>query len=151
MGFDPSTRTATIYDAGTQEFTGTTLEGIGRAVAGVLQRPEETANRHVRVRSVQTCQRQLLDGFRSATTTTAEEGKEWEVRGDSVAAVLERGRAKLRDGRRPGWTLDIAVAQLYEEGEPPRCVVVSREESDNELLGVREETVDEIVAKVLAS
>ncbi|KAL8372063.1 hypothetical protein RB595_001722 [Gaeumannomyces hyphopodioides] len=154
VGFDASTRTATLYDGGARQFTGTTLEGIGRAVAGVLLRPDRTANRHVRVRSVQTCQRELLAAFRAATAAAGgREEKEWEVRGDSAAAVLERGRAKRRDGR-PGWTLDMAVAQLYGEegdgdGNGARCVVASREESDNELLGVRDESVDEIVAKVL--
>ncbi|KAL8338853.1 hypothetical protein RB598_007251 [Gaeumannomyces tritici] len=152
MGFDVPAKTATLYDGGARQFTGTTLEGIGRAVAGVLRRPDATANRHVRVRSAQTCQRELLAAFRAATAAAGE----WEVREASAAGVLERGRAKRRDGV-SGWTLDLAVAQLYmeeseeeeEEGARRRCFVASREESDNELLGVREESVDEIVAKAL--
>ncbi|KAL8285626.1 hypothetical protein RB597_002610 [Gaeumannomyces tritici] len=156
MGFDVPAKTATLYDGGARQFTGTTLEGIGRAVAGVLRRPDATANRHVRVRSAQTCQRELLAAFRAATATVTADDREWEVREASAAAVLERGRAKRRDGV-PGWTLDLAVAQLYmeeseeeeEEGARRRCFVASREESDNELLGVREESVNEIVAKAL--
>ncbi|EJT74632.1 hypothetical protein GGTG_08472 [Gaeumannomyces tritici R3-111a-1] len=152
MGFDVPAKTATLYDGGARQFTGTTLEGIGRAVAGVLRRPDATANRHVRVRSAQTCQRELLAAFRAATAAAGE----WEVREASAAGVRERGRAKRRDGV-SGWTLDLAVAQLYmeeseeeeEEGARRRCFVASREESDNELLGVREESVDEIVAKAL--
>ncbi|TLS27771.1 hypothetical protein PpBr36_01017 [Pyricularia pennisetigena] len=142
MGFDISTNTAIIYDTGTETFTGTTTQGIAQAVIGVLRNPDETANRVVRVRSVQTCQQELLAAFRDATP-----GREWTVRHETVASLIERGRAKREEGL--PWHLDLAVAQLYEEGQA-RSVLVSRQDSDNDLVGVRDETVAEVVAKVLA-
>lgn len=144
MGFDMARCSAIIYDSGTERFTGTTLEGIGQAVVGVLKHPDETANRFVKVRSIQTCQNELLEAFQSAT------GSQWDVQRSSTKALLESGRSKLQAGV-GGWVLELVVAQLFDQGEA-RCVVASsREDSDSDLLGVVEETPQEIVAKVLKS
>lgn len=141
MGFNVSQQSAIIYDAGTEEFTGTTLEGIGQAVVGVFQHPKETANRFVKARSIQVCQNALLEAFQSAT------GRSWDVQHSTSHEILESGRRKNKAGE-SGWILDLLVAQLYAPGEA-RCVVASREDSDAELLGIREETASEIVAKAL--
>ncbi|PKS09328.1 hypothetical protein jhhlp_003942 [Lomentospora prolificans] len=142
MGFNIATRTAIIYDDGNEAFTGTTLQGIGQSVVGVLQHPEETANRFVRVLSIKTTQNQLLAAFKEAT------GTEWEVQRSTTAALLESGRKKKAQGS-GGWVLDLVVAQLLEQGEA-RCVVApSWEESDSGLLGVGHETAHGIVAKAL--
>lgn len=143
MGFNIAERRATIYDAGTEEFTGTTLEGIGQSVVGVLQHPAETANRFVKVRSIQVSQNALLAAFQKAT-----KGEKWEVERSTSQQTLEDGRKKHaeNDGR---WRLDLLVFQLYAPGEA-RCIVASREDSDCALLGVREESVDEVVEKALS-
>lgn len=142
MGFDTTTHTATIYDSGTELFTGTTLAGIGQAVVGVLQHPEETANRFVKVLSIKTCQNELLRAFETVSE------RAWTVHRATTAALLERGRAKHRAGDK-GWVLDLVVAQLYEEGEG-RCVVADGwEASDGGVLGVREEDEEGVVRKAL--
>ncbi|KAI0445385.1 NmrA-like family protein [Xylaria telfairii] len=143
MGFRVAERRATIYDAGTEEFTGTTLEGIGQSVVGVLQHPGETANRFVKVRSIQTSQNELLAAFQRATKE-----EKWEVERSTAQQTLEDGREKHAQGI-GGWVLDLLVFQLYAPGEA-RCIVASREASDNPLLGVREESVDEVVEKALS-
>ncbi|KAI0107130.1 NmrA-like family protein [Nemania sp. FL0031] len=148
MGFNIAERRATIYDAGTEQFTGTTLEGIGQSVVGVLQHTEETANRFVKVRSIQTSQNALLAAFQRATATGEEEEGKWEVSHSTAQQTLEDGRRKHAQGAN-GWALDFVVFQLYAPGEA-RCIVASsREESDSALLGVREEGVDEVVEKAL--
>lgn len=144
MGFDTANQTATIYDDGREEFTGTTLEGIGQSVVGVLQHLDETANRFVKVMSITTCQEDLLQAFNKAS------GRAWDVRRSMTQALLERGREKLREGDK-GWVLDLAVAQLYDVGQRWCVVAPSREESDSDMLGVVEETPDQIVRKVLGS
>lgn len=144
MGFDFKQCTAIIYDSGTEKFSCTTLDGIGQAVVGVLQHPEETKNRLVKALSMITCQNELLDAFQNAT------GKQWEVRRSSTQALKESGRAKLEAGDK-GWILDLVVAQLLDEGEARCLVAPSRDGSDAELLGIAEETVQQVVAKVLAS
>lgn len=143
MGFSVAERRATIYDAGTEEFTGTTLEGIGQSVVGVLQHPGETANRFVKARSIQTSQNELLAAFQRATKE-----EKWEVERSTAQQTLEDGREKHDQGI-GGWVLDLLVFQLYAPGEA-RCIVASREASDSPLLGVREESVDEVVEKALS-
>ena len=143
MGFNVAERTAVIYDSGTERFTGTTLEGIGQAVVGVLSHPSKTANRFVKARSIQTCQNELLEAFQNNTP-----GQPWAVTHESVASLQESGRQKWQAGT-AGWILDLLVAQLYEEGEA-RCVVATtREDADADLLGIREETAQEVTAKAL--
>jgi hypothetical protein len=143
MGFDVARCAAVIYDSGTAQFTGTTLEGIGQAVIGVLMRPVETANRFVKVRSLQTCQNELLSAFQSET------GQQWDVEHATTQAVIEQGRAKHAAGL-GGWILDLVVGQMFEPGVG-RGFVASKEESDVDLLEIREETPSEVVAKVMRS
>lgn len=144
MGFDIAHCSAIIYDSGTEKFTGTTLEGIGQAVLGVLQHLDETENKFMKVQSIQTCQNELLEAFQTAT------GRQWDIHRSTTKALMESGRSKLQAGT-GGWVLDLVVAQLFDEGQA-RCVVApSRAESDAELLGLSEETPQEVVAKVLKS
>ncbi|TGJ80540.1 hypothetical protein E0Z10_g8222 [Xylaria hypoxylon] len=145
MGFNIAERRATIYDAGTEEFTGTTLEGIGQSVVGVLQHPSETANRFVKVRSIQISQNSLLAAFQKAT---GKGEKQWKIEHSTARQALEEGRGKHAQGL-GGWVLDLLVFQLYAPGEA-RCIVASREGSDSPLLGVREESADEVVEKALS-
>ncbi|KAJ5491768.1 NAD(P)-binding protein [Penicillium diatomitis] len=144
MGFDIAQSSATIYDTGTENFTGTTLAGIGQSVVGVLQHPSETSNRFVKVLSIKTNQNELLEAFQRST------GQEWSVRHASVQDVAQKGRQKFQAGL-GGWALEMVVAQMYDEGQA-RCVVApSWEESDAPLLGVENETAEGVVAKVLQS
>lgn len=142
MGFDVVRREAVIYDSGTEQFSGTTLEGIGQAVVGVLTHPEETRNRFVKVMSIKTCQNELLEAFEGVT------GVKWEVRSDTTGRLLESGREKNREGR-PGWILELVVTQLFQEGEGRGLVARTREETSSELLGVRQESARDVVTKVL--
>lgn len=142
MGFDVVNSTAIIYGAGEEQFTGTTLAGIGQSVVGVLRHPGETANRFVRVLSVKTCQAELLRAFEKAT------GTRWGVRRSSAGELLERGRGRLRDGDGRG-RVDLLVAQLYDEGEARCLVAPSWGASDSGLLGVEQETADQVALKSL--
>ncbi|KAI0178859.1 NAD(P)-binding protein [Hypoxylon sp. FL1284] len=143
MGFDARNHNAIVYDDGTEEFTGTTLEGIGQAVVGILKHPDETKNRFVKARSIQTCQKHLLHAFQQAT------GKTWNVRRSSSKDLLESGRKKHQEGI-GGWVLELVIFQLYDPGEA-RCIVASKEDSDVELLEMTEETPESVVKKVLSS
>jgi hypothetical protein len=142
MGFDFAHRSAIIYDQGSKPFTGVTLAGIGQSIVGILQNPDETANRHLRVQSIQTCQNDILTAFETAT------GEAWKVERSTSVELLARGRAKKENGE-GGWILDLVVGQLYEE-ETANSVVVGKEESDNDLLGVVEENLMDVVKEILA-
>ncbi|KAH1596412.1 hypothetical protein KXX44_006579 [Aspergillus fumigatus] len=143
MGFDIAHCSAVIYDSGTERFTGTTLEGIGQSVVGVLQHPGETANRFVKAQSIITCQNELLEAFQTVT------GKQWEVQRAHTKALMENGKRKIQEGV-SGWILDLVVAQLFDEGQSRCLLAPSREESDADLLGIAEESPEQVAAKALA-
>ncbi|RWA04513.1 hypothetical protein EKO27_g10597 [Xylaria grammica] len=115
--------------------------------------PRETANRFVKVLSIQTSQNKLLAAFERATTAEGEGGerkeeKQWEIERSTAQRALEEGRVKHAQGL-GAWRLDLLVFQLYAPGEA-RCIVASRADSDSALLGVREESAYEVVEKALA-
>jgi hypothetical protein len=143
MGFDGSKCTAIIYDSGSEYFTGTTLDGIGQSVVGVLLHPEETRNRFIKVMSIKTCQNELLEAFEAVS------GTKWTVQRETAQALLERGREKHRSGK-AGWILDLVVAQLFQDGQGRSLVAPSWERSDSDLVGMSKESPKDIAAKVLA-
>ncbi|KAH0276867.1 NAD(P)-binding protein, partial [Aureobasidium melanogenum] len=142
MGFDVKNHKAIIYDNGTERFTGTTLEGIGQAVVGTLQNPQATANRFLKVQSINTCQNELLEAFLKIT------GEEWEVTRSTSKELIESGKADFESGAGM-WRLKLAVATLYDVGQGRGRVAPSRQDSDAELLRVKDETAAEIVARLL--
>ncbi|KAG9966378.1 NAD(P)-binding protein, partial [Aureobasidium melanogenum] len=142
MGFDVQNHKAIIYDRGTEKFTGTTLQGIGQAVVGTLQNSEATANQFLKVQSIQTCQNELLEAFEKVTE------EKWEITRTESQELIESGKADFATGSGL-WRLKLAVATLYDVGQGRGRVASSRKESDAELLGVKDETADEIVAKLL--
>lgn len=117
------------------------MSGIANAVVGVLKHPQEVANRHLHVRSVETCQNELLDAFEEAT------GEKWPVAHDTTQDLLTRGREKLAKGDR-GWVLDLIVAQLLEEGKG-RSIVATEDQADNGILGMPEENVLKMVKGIM--
>jgi hypothetical protein len=142
MGFDVDGHQAIIYDLGTQRFTGTTLSGIGQAVVGTLRNPSATANRFLAVQSICTCQNELLSAFEAAT------GEKWKVERQTTEELIKSGQEDF--GKEIGmWRLKLAVATLYDVGQSRGVVSATREESDADLLGVKEESAGDIVAKLL--
>jgi hypothetical protein len=142
MGFDVNNHQAIIYDSGTERFTGTTLLGMGQAVVGTLLNPSATANRFLAVQSICTCQNELLSAFEAAA------GKQWKVERQTTEELIKSGKEDF--GKGVGmWRLKLAVATLYDVGQSRGMVAKTREESDAELLGVKEESAGEIVAKLL--
>ncbi|KAM0355175.1 hypothetical protein ACHAPU_001039 [Fusarium lateritium] len=144
MGFNIKNRSAIIYDGGKEHFTGTTLEGIGQSVVGVLQHAKETANRSVKVLSIKTCQNDLLEAFQNGT------GSQWSVQESTTMELIETARRKIKEGK-GGWNLELAIAQLYEDGKARCLVAPSWEESDSGLLELPKETPESLVSSVLAS
>ena len=142
MGFDAKTHRAIIYDSGTERFTGTTLAGIGQAVVGTLLNHSATANRFLAVQSICTNQNELLSAFGKAT------GEKWEVERQTTEELIKSGKEDFKTGAGL-WRLKLAVATLYDVGKSRGMVAATREESDAGLLGVKEESADEIVAKLL--
>jgi nucleoside-diphosphate-sugar epimerase len=142
FGFSIPERKARLIDDGTEPYTAVTVEDIGVAVRGILRRPEETANKYLHIRSTQTTQKEILDALEDVT------GTDWEVEYADSRELFETGKAGFEKGERAGM-LDLLVVQLFAKGAG-RSVVVSKEDSDNDLLGVKEKPVKDIVKKVVA-
>jgi uncharacterized protein YbjT (DUF2867 family) len=136
---DISRKTASLYDGGDVPYSATTLPTIGRAVCEVLRRPEETANRVVRVHDVVTTQGKLLEMAQRAV------GKDgWTVATPSVAAMLKSSWAAFGEGKRDFPTmLGFIVAAAWGEGFGGQL-----DETDNELLGIPVMTEAEVQAVV---
>lgn len=143
FGFDIPARKARLVDDGTERLSAVTLQDIGAAVRGILRQSETTKNRYLHIRSTETCQREILEALQEQT------GSQWEVRYEDSKVMYERGKEAFAKGERSGM-LDLLVTQLFQKGSG-RSIVVSRQQSDNGLLGVQEKDISVIVADVLAT
>ena len=141
FGFNIPQRKARLIDGGEEHFGAVTLEDIGIGVRGMLRRPEETANKYLHIRSTETTQKEILKALEEIT------GKEWEVEYADSKELYKKGQEMLEKGDRQ-WMLNLLVFQLFQKGGG-RSVVISKEDSNNELLGVKEKKVNEIVKEVL--
>ncbi|KAK3988036.1 hypothetical protein QBC44DRAFT_382754 [Cladorrhinum sp. PSN332] len=141
---DGKNRKITLYDGGEREFSASTLEDIGKAVVGVLKKPEETKNRAVYVNSARVTLKGLLEKAKKASGTKDED---WTVEEKNVEDLLAEAYEELK-GENPdqgSWVLKFIVATVYGEGYGGLF-----EKVDNELLGIKglsDEEVGEIVAR----
>jgi len=90
MGFVVPIRVATIYDAGTEPVSVTSIVKVGQAVTSILLHPSETANRFLKIRSLLITQRDVLAAFEEIT------GQAWEVKYVETKDLLAQAKEKLR-------------------------------------------------------
>lgn len=141
FGLDPVAHTARIWDSGSNKFSATNMKTIALAVARILSRLEETANRTVYISSFECSMNDILEAEKVATGV-----KDWNItRVDTdkeVKAALEEiktgsmmamGKLALASQVKTGLHADFASEGLL----------------DNELLGLVPENVEETVAEVL--
>ena len=125
-----------LVDGGERMFSTTTLASVGPAVASVLKHPEETKNRAVYVHDAATTLRKLVAMGRKATETT-----DWKVEDVAADMLLERAWAELgKEKPDPGvFVMDFLKAGIWGEGFGCHF-----KKNDNELLGVKEMSDDEL-------
>ncbi|KAK1712596.1 NmrA-like family protein [Colletotrichum acutatum] len=140
FGFDLKNHSATIYDSGNEPFTAMSIGKIGKPIAAVFKRPEETKNRYVRLSALTTSQRAILEALERLTN------QRWDTATVSTDEARRQGSIKLQKGDYKGAYVGFLVAQLYEDGAG-RSVL---DGADNELLEVEPEELDEVVRKALA-
>ncbi|KAI9832913.1 MAG: hypothetical protein M1819_003943 [Sarea resinae] len=139
LGFDLKNHTARLFDDGSQKFSATNLPTVGRAVAAVLEKPAETANKFLFIRSVTTSQKEILAALEKAT------GKKWEVTKVDSKEELKIGQDKLAKSDFSG-VLNLLAVSIY--GFTGLCDFENKGLS-NELLGLPKETVEGTVAKLV--
>ena len=137
MIFNFKDRKATLYDGGDRPFSMTRLSGVGTAVVGVLQHPEETKNRPVYVHEVVVTQNQLLKIAQDAAPD-----KKWETQVVSTEKMEKdayEGLTGPEEKRRPGLMYDFLYRAIFGEGYGGEFTKV-----DNELLGVKMMSDEEV-------
>lgn len=153
LGIDVKRKRAAIMDGGGVALAQTTLADIGRAVAGVLLRADETENRHVHVRSTTKSQSELLALAREALSGSPES---WEVTAENGHEKYEWAMAELAKGN---FTWDVGMYQIrYAVNEPKHAYAWAanmRERDDNALLGLEgggmsDEQIKEMIREIAA-
>ncbi|CAG9941587.1 unnamed protein product [Clonostachys rosea f. rosea IK726] len=144
FGIDPVKKTASIWDDGNARFTATTREGIGKSVVGVLQHPDETANRIVYISSTELSMNELLaaeekvsgeGGWQVSHVNTEEEIAKAQ---ETLATETEIMPKMMAAGR-----LGLAVNMKESFGANFRALGLL----ENELLGVSQESLEDIVRR----
>ncbi|KAJ1541451.1 hypothetical protein HK405_010646, partial [Cladochytrium tenue] len=136
---DPVAHSATLWDGGDDPISFTSLPAVGRAVVGILQHPDETKNRVVRVQEVAVSFKELVAVAKEVTP-----GKEWTVVEKSTKEAAAKSFEALGKGVFEGW---VWVGFIYRAAFRPGAGHLAK--NDNELVGVKELSREELKAIVL--
>jgi len=140
LGFDLSTKTATISDSGDVPTNFTLLSTTACATAAILERPAETANRYVFINSFHLTQNEILAALENETDA------KWSVKKTTCMEESRLGRELMERGDWSGVGRAIMGAS-YSGG---KFDFARGRELDNELLGLRtRKTLEEIVGKIV--
>ncbi|KAK8050455.1 NAD(P)-binding protein [Apiospora phragmitis] len=139
-------REINLWDGGDRVFSTTTLTSVGKAVAGVLQHPAETRNRAVYVQDAALSARDLARYAKKATGDSGSDSEQsWKEHRPSVDEIVNAGWAELKkENPNPNpdnFVMNFITASVFGEGYGSHF-----EKNDNELLGLKDMSDDEIVA-----
>lgn len=130
-----------IFDGGERKFNTTLLSDIGKAVANVLKKPEETMNRTVYVRSIVTSQKDLL-----ATLEKVKPGISLEFENVDVETMGKEAYGLLQKGEIMPAMISFLWVSTFGKGYDETM----GGNNDNELLGIKElsrEELEEVVKR----
>ena len=145
LGFDLTSNRATIWDDGNTRFSCVNEETLGKAVVACLEHSAETVNKHVYISSLAVTQNQILQALEQATATT------WTVKHTSSTEQIDAAREALGKGDFAGafalvkatcWSNVPDLRQHFE--------VAEKESLMNDVLGIKAESLQETVERVLA-
>jgi len=139
-GFYLQSNSATIYDDGNQPASVTTLSSVGQAVAGILSKPRETANKRIYVASFTPSQNEILAVLEEVT------GKKWTTNKISIQDAKVQGFEKIGKGDMSGFA-GILMSSTY----GPACGNDFRKNAtlSNELLGLPKEDLKTVTKAVV--
>jgi hypothetical protein len=136
---------ATLFDEGDNRISSTSLPNVGRAIVGILKNLEATKNKIVRTSEVILTQNELLriaEGLRPDIR--------WEISKVQASAILKEGMDGVSAGDFSKPVIMKIVLGTVAAGETYGSAY---DETDNELLGVKElteEDLKKLVAEKLA-
>ncbi|PVH74502.1 NAD(P)-binding protein [Cadophora sp. DSE1049] len=132
---------ATLFDEGDNRISSTSLPNIGNAIVGILKNFDATKNKIVRTSEVILTQNELLriaEGLRPDV--------KWEISKVQTSALLKEGLDKLGAG---DFSMPVIMKILTGTAFAGDSYGGAYDETDNELLGVKELT-EEDVRKLIA-
>ncbi|KAH6609156.1 hypothetical protein Trco_002502 [Trichoderma cornu-damae] len=143
LEYDIANKTATIWDGGDKRFTLTNEKDLGAAVASVLKKPEDTANKYIFVSSVETTQNEILSALEEAT------GSKWTVNATTTKEQVDAALQKLGAGDFSG-AFALVRATSYSNTPGLKANYAKDEVLSNDLLGLKPASVAETVKRVVA-
>lgn len=122
----------------------TNVDQLQRAVIATLERPTETANKNLYIASVETSQNELLAALEKATAS------KWTVTQTTTDEQVSEGMARLGKGDMTGAFVLVKATSL---GNTPnlRANYIRDEQLANDLLGLKLESVEETVKRVVGA
>lgn len=123
---DVKGKKAHIKDGGDVKFNATTLPHIGQAVIGILTHLDETANRPVKISSVETTQNEIVEISKSIDPTG-----EWEIKHSKTEDLERIAHERWNKGDHSEEVVEMFINRAFigtEAGYFP--------ETDNSLLGI---------------
>ncbi|TFB02998.1 Isoflavone reductase-like protein P3 [Trichoderma ghanense] len=128
-----------LYDGGNAVFSTSTLDAVAQAVVAVLSKPEETKNRAVKFQSAAISQAQLLEIAKEVAPE-----RDWQPEVVKLDDLTKAADERLAKGLFDGETFAPYILRaINDERYGPKF-----EELDNELLGIKQLTEEEIKAIV---
>lgn len=127
--------TASIIDGGDHEFSTTTLTSVADAVFGIVSHPEETKNRVVYIQDTVLTQNKILELAKKANPS-----KEWTVTQVKLDDLTARSDERLSQGL---YDMETFGPYLFRAIYDPSSKA-KFEKLDNELLGVKGKTDEEV-------
>ena len=145
LGFDLSSKQATIWDGGNTAFSATNQTDVGKALVSILSHPSETANKYLYVSTVTTSQSSILKSLEDCT------GEKWDVENVRTDEQIAKGRQMVSEGDFTGMFL-LVQASAYGDVPGIRSNYEAEEHLANGKLGLPAKgDVDEIVKGVVQS
>ena len=126
-----------LFDGGNQSFTATPVPFVAAGVRAVLQHPEETANKAVRLQGVRLTQHQLL---KIAQRVSGADG--WEVTEARIADLERESYQNLEKdpGNVLGWIIGFFKTAIYKDGYGGDF----SQNNENKMLGLTEMSEKEV-------
>jgi hypothetical protein len=137
---DIKNRKFRIVDSGNEPYSTSSLAFVGKAVAAILKKPEETANRYLNIAGATTTQNEVLKIVEQVT------GDKFDISQVSGAELERIGDEKIAKG-------DFSAFANYLEQflfADDAGNALKGDENAIKLLGLEEENLEEVIKSVLA-
>ncbi|KAI9044685.1 aromatic alcohol reductase [Aspergillus affinis] len=140
FGFELASKSVTLIDDGTSVFTATTLSTVGKALASMLENPDETENKHVFVSSFNVSQQDILEVVEKV------DGQKWTLTHTTSEEVIANGRKRLASGDFAG-IMDLTRGGAF--GKPGLGDSRQHGQLWNDRMGLPKENIESAVRDVL--